>query len=564
MRLIHTTEFYLQEFFDLQLPEYAILSHCWTECEVQYRDYAQDTLRNPQAKASKELLECCRTARKKIFDACALARKEGLNWVWVDTCCIDKSSSAELSEAINSMFSWYSKANVCFVFLSDFHGYRSAVMTQDLKACRWFSRGWTLQELLAPRRVLFYNSGIQCIGDRETLATQISSVTGIPLCYLDLSSPIQNSSIAQRMSWASKRSTTRIEDMAYCLLGLFDVNMPLLYGEGTKAFQRLQQAIIAQSDDETIFAWISDTKGDQRGILANAPSEFARTGHIRPIHFENKCPPPTITSRGLQIQYAYAHPLASIWDKGCESVLGQPVSLRLFWKFMRGQRVSLDEQKIFLRLDCVSTDDEGHNSWIGIPLRRDVSTGNWYREDAATLLQTKQQRLPKTLFPSYVRLYPAYVGYRQLYVELYTGLPWKSLLRDSSSTSDEDKVRLAHTTSPAFHTFYSRPVLINLLYQVAKIVSGTSFIWLLCVLHYRLGFASPNLLMCWAYLTAGWHLQGQHANLFLSVFILGIFGWGVNWSTYSSRNLFTALLGFFPMFCLQVYFDKARWEVMPS
>ncbi|KAH7083876.1 hypothetical protein FB567DRAFT_425731, partial [Paraphoma chrysanthemicola] len=169
-----------------------------------------------------------------------------------DWCCIDKSSSSELSESINSMFQWYQNAEVCYVYLADL-ATDSDVSRNSL--CRWFTRGWTLQELVAPKVVKFYDYKWNAIGTKVGLAHVISSSTSIPSHLLLGRSALSDSSIATRMSWAAQRQTTRLEDLAYCLLGIFEVNMPLIYGEDLRAFRRLQEELIKRNNDLTVFAW---------------------------------------------------------------------------------------------------------------------------------------------------------------------------------------------------------------------------------------------------------------------------------------------------------------------
>ena len=196
------------------------------------------------------MLECCKTVAK-----------DGWQWIWIDTCCIDKSSSAELSEAINSMFQWYQNAELCYAYLQDVsiqHGLSPNFnFAKWFRKSRWFQRGWTLQELLAPRYMVFLDTHWRSIGTRSQLMADISTATTIPPHHIVSYS---HCSVAQKMSWAAHRVTTCLEDQAYCLLGLFDISMPLLYGEGPKAFERLQGEILKLSDDETIFAWKGETK----------------------------------------------------------------------------------------------------------------------------------------------------------------------------------------------------------------------------------------------------------------------------------------------------------------
>lgn len=267
MRLINARTLELESFVRTDKPQYAILSHTWSDendDEVTFQDMA---LPAPTSKKGWD----------KIIRTCSMALAEGLEFAWVDTCCIDKSSSAELSEAINSMFDWYRSASVCYVFLSDLDspGHDSS----DLLKCRWWARGWTLQELLAPSTLRFYDRNWLFRGSKEELAFNISQSTGIPIDALmrpitDVLHPFPGLSIATRMSWAAERNTTRVEDEAYCLLGIFGVNMPLLYGEGRRAFQRLIEEIIKRSNDNTVFAHSCDA------LIANSSRQFAGFGHL--------------------------------------------------------------------------------------------------------------------------------------------------------------------------------------------------------------------------------------------------------------------------------------------
>ncbi|KAI1795432.1 hypothetical protein LXA43DRAFT_1058566 [Ganoderma leucocontextum] len=193
----------------------------------------------------------------KIRECCILAAKHGYKWLWVDTCCIDKTSSTELSEAINSMFRYYQRARVCYVYLYDVavSGSQGEITGPNpaFRESRWHGRGWTLQELLAPEFVAFYSRDWQPLGSKTDLAPLLEHITGIPRSVLTLQTHLAD--ISQRMGWAAKRKTTRPEDEAYCLMGIFHVNMPLLYGEGSKAFLRLQEEIMKQSQDTTLFSW---------------------------------------------------------------------------------------------------------------------------------------------------------------------------------------------------------------------------------------------------------------------------------------------------------------------
>ncbi|KAH7138397.1 heterokaryon incompatibility protein-domain-containing protein, partial [Dendryphion nanum] len=243
------------------LPPYAILSHTWgnNNEEVTYQDLLNDI--GGEKVGYRKLVLCGRQAAQ-----------DGFQYFWVDTCCIDKTSSAELSEAINSMYSWYQAAGVCYAYLAD-------VKSKDsLSTSKWFTRGWTLQELLAPQEVVFFGGEWNLLGTRVEMREQLSECTQIPVSMLSQEKLIETFSIAQRMSWAADRRTSRIEDIAYCLMGIFDINMPLIYGEGENAFIRLQEEIMKISDDHSIFAWRSSDK--RGGCLATSPASFRNSSNI--------------------------------------------------------------------------------------------------------------------------------------------------------------------------------------------------------------------------------------------------------------------------------------------
>ncbi|KAK0386524.1 hypothetical protein NLU13_6359 [Sarocladium strictum] len=213
---------------------------------------------------------------------------------------------SELAESINSMFRWYNIAAVCIAFLGDFDA--SGGDWKLLDQARWFTRGWTLQELVAPQEVFFYDKDWTLFGTRSSLVAQLSSITAISGSVL---SPPEGSLIRdlldeipvdRRMSWASNRQTTKKEDTAYCLLGIFGVNMPMLYGEGSQAFVRLQEEIIEDNNDLTIFAWLTEDGQPYRGIFATSPAEFVNTGTLEPINDSKFNPDFAPSNKGLRIQ----------------------------------------------------------------------------------------------------------------------------------------------------------------------------------------------------------------------------------------------------------------------
>ncbi|KAF5340091.1 hypothetical protein D9758_013177 [Tetrapyrgos nigripes] len=267
MRLLHTKTLKLEEFYT-DIPPYAILSHTWEKEEITFQD-----IQNLEVAKGK-------AGYAKVENACKRARQYNFDWIWIDSCCINKESSAELSEALNSMYQYYEDAEVCYAYLSDVSGKihpRDAGST--FRSSRWFKRGWTLQELLAPSYVVFLDQEWVKLGTRWNLRDVVSAITSIPTRVFE-NGDIDGFSIAQRMSWAAYRETTRAEDQAYCLLGIFGVNIPPIYGEGAaKAFMRLQQEIIKISDDRSIFAWVASTN-TPRGLLARSPYEFRLAGDI--------------------------------------------------------------------------------------------------------------------------------------------------------------------------------------------------------------------------------------------------------------------------------------------
>ena len=271
------------EFSDDGATEYAILSHRWVGQEVDYDEMVE--LAKMERKERNEIRQ--RDGYRKILQSCERAQKDGYEWLWVDTCCIDKRSSAELSEAINSMYRWYENAKVCYAYLHDVPDPQFPTTSDDERYPdfggwpEWFSRGWTLQELIAPSNVQFLNKNWQSIGDKRTLAPTLVGITGIPVHILIYGLCGNRPCVAQIMSWAANRTTTRVEDRAYSLMGLLDVNMPMLYGEGKKAFRRLQLEIIRASNDQSIFAWDPSMEKEQPGrILAEDPSNFRRCGEM--------------------------------------------------------------------------------------------------------------------------------------------------------------------------------------------------------------------------------------------------------------------------------------------
>jgi hypothetical protein len=369
MRLLNVQSMKLVNFTGA-VPKYAILSHTWTNDELTLQEMLGLTAEIKKKSGYDKIVQCSR-----------ICCERKMTYVWIDTICIDKSSSAELSEGINSMWRWYREAAVCYVYLEDFHApsrvcrydlpkhnqvtenqrllpqevfsfglelnddlseenedliafdnaldsfapsrtvkhapTRDGLSTRlslkrqwrkSLGESRWFSRGWTLQELIAPHNMIFFTKEWEEFDTKARLISDLSKITQISEVVLQ-TGRLETVSIAQRLSWAAKRETTRIEDMAYCLLGILDVNMPLLYGEGVKAFQRLQEEVIKASSDLSIFAWqdqLHDPRTMEqhlyRGLLARHPRDFALCKQMQPSQGSTISSPYMVTNHGLSLR----------------------------------------------------------------------------------------------------------------------------------------------------------------------------------------------------------------------------------------------------------------------
>ncbi|PYI04548.1 HET-domain-containing protein [Aspergillus sclerotiicarbonarius CBS 121057] len=335
MRLLNVRTYRLKEYFDSEIPDYAILSHTWGKNEVTFHDIQAFAKSGYQGQVTDK------EGFRKVKYACQQAARDNLEYVWIDTCCIDNSSSVELSEAINSMYQWYLRSSKCYVYLTDVprdhpevvpdekvrkvsvggrstisvkersSGDSESVMEGPFARCRWFTRGWTLQELIAPSDLTFYGSGWNFLGTKRSLSSLIYVITGIDQRVLqdptDTKESLQSICIAQKMSWAATRRTSRMEDAAYCLLGLFDVHIPILYGEGGAAFIRLQEEIIRTSDDQTLFAWNYCDIERERQYTILAPSSSCFLKNAVQWSRPRSTGPYAMTNRGLHISLPVIH-----------------------------------------------------------------------------------------------------------------------------------------------------------------------------------------------------------------------------------------------------------------
>jgi hypothetical protein len=342
IRLLKVTTKEFEEFNNLgSVPYYAILSHRWNheQGELSYKEFLEGKRDGPKY--------------EKIGQACDAVQhlsqtlKVELHWIWIDSCCINKTDSDEYTEAINSMYEWYARSYVCIAYLKNTDPLNSADPDE------WFARGWTLQELIAPERVLFYNNDWIGCGSRndynpglggghsfQNRSKEIAAITKIEASLLnlekrkDIKRRLDSIPACQKMSWASDRKTTNDEDMAYCLIGIFDIpHMYLKRGEGRRAFIRLQEEIIKQSNDLTLFAWKlsgddantcmennclilndlrpgvlenapffdSSPNSDLHGVFACGPCHFRHAFQIEPTQLAVYNDEIAITSRGVKL-----------------------------------------------------------------------------------------------------------------------------------------------------------------------------------------------------------------------------------------------------------------------
>ena len=268
MRLLDSSSLKITEFSGTNVPDYAILSHIWGDDEVTFEDIENQ---KPSARRKK--------GYAKIWYCCRQARADGHHWVWVDTCCINRKSETELSEAIISMYAWYRDSRICYALL-EYVSRDDGDWEEDVERSRWFTRGWCLQELIAPSTVMFYNANWQYLGTKGSLGRLVRNTTGIPANVMNGIVQPTAYSIGESMSWASSIDTIKSEDKAYCLLGILGSQMQPKYGEGANAFVRLQEEIFMRqgSEDYSVFLWSGDSLSHSGGVFAVEPSMFPREG----------------------------------------------------------------------------------------------------------------------------------------------------------------------------------------------------------------------------------------------------------------------------------------------
>ena len=396
MRLLNVRTYELAE--NLQGTQYAILSHRWYDQEITFRTLDPAKLKDLNIQTPQ---------LEKIRGACARARADRLDWIWMDSCCIDRDSSEQLRRTINSMFQFYQHAAVCYTHLSDVATSESGAgsfqwqeteQQPGLRHSEWFSRGWTLQELLAPRKMIFFDRCWRLIGTKTELASEISRITGIETGYLTGAKDFRSASIATRLSWQAGRKTTEIEDIAYSLLGILDVQLVPMYSEGRQASQRLQVEIIRTNNDESIFAWTSPTAempshsrswaSDQWGLLAPSPDYFAYSrditidrpsiqrppGEIQTIPEGVKFPMPNSERSTMGSRWLIAY-LVTVWT------IVIPAGIALYSYYKHTHR-----EEFRLTLNCRRKDESGRSKAVQVFLCRDTKGDLiWRRSKCAAL-----------------------------------------------------------------------------------------------------------------------------------------------------------------------------------
>ncbi|KAL1948065.1 hypothetical protein VTO73DRAFT_12140 [Trametes versicolor] len=405
---------------DPKMVTYAILSHVWREQKFG-GEQSYDDVRRIQAvvKRSREKSQSRAPGTAeltlyheegtifahpelsdKIKGFCHVAREAGFRLAWNDACCIDKTSSAELSEAINSMYEWYRLSDMCYVYLADVP--KSYVPQEDrsrFKESRWHLRGWTLQELIAPEHIIFLTETWDVLGTKMSLAKTLERITGVDFDILVGRATLNSVSVARRMSWAAKRQTTRVEDRAYSLLGIFGLHMSPIYGEGKNAFLRLQEEIIRTIPDQSIFVWgnirpLKISLNDQWpvenyspsysaqdcGLLASSPTSFSHCSDIEPIASYS-------LAKTLRLQESQIPPVHCLFTPEgvsmrlvCLPLSGVPEIRNAFQGPQSAQDICADcrelgELDTLALLQCQERYGTSTTSLLGLPLHRSGREG---------------------------------------------------------------------------------------------------------------------------------------------------------------------------------------------
>lgn len=263
MKLLHIKTCQVVEVPDSQLPTYAVLSHTWSNQDILASNCRADDLRRLEV-------------HERTIRACQSAAHRGITHLWVDCLCIDSSSSADLDEAVNGSLRRLKKSSVCLAYLDDLPADGPPLDESIWRRCRYWKRAWTLQELIVPTKVEFFDKQWNYRGSKASsdLLPLLSSITGVPRSVLLDGNTLSGISLAVRISWSAGRSTRREEDAVYSLAAITGASMLVRYGEVERAFLQLQEEILNDTKDGSIFAWRSVNNQDIRELLARSPSEF--------------------------------------------------------------------------------------------------------------------------------------------------------------------------------------------------------------------------------------------------------------------------------------------------
>ncbi|CEJ93232.1 hypothetical protein VHEMI08840 [[Torrubiella] hemipterigena] len=298
MKLLQIQTSRIIEILPPNIPKYAILSHTWDVVTKLPPPAAIQWAVDVQSKKYLALLP-------KIIEASRLALEQGIDYLWTDWLCIDSSSSASLEKAVNGALSLLQQCALCIVHLDDLE--KDSFDEEGLAQCRYWTRSWTLQELIIPQNVQFYDASWKLCGEKHDadVSTIVSTVTGIPVPVLVEPDALWDTALAVRMSWAARRTCRREEDIAYSLLALAGVTLQVRYGEGSEAtFLRFQEEVLRNTRDTSLLAWRSSVGDLPRGLLARSPLEFQHfqstpANDSRPWEFDGAM---CFNSRGIQIQ----------------------------------------------------------------------------------------------------------------------------------------------------------------------------------------------------------------------------------------------------------------------
>lgn len=410
MRLLHTKDFRLVEDKDPEFqtdPRYAIVSHRWLPGETESLDFS-----------SRDIAGDSSPVIKKVRGACKQASDDGFSWIWIDSVCIDRSNAVELGRAINSMFKCYRKATICYTYLSDvvmmdtprpdtsiFNRHRedaSADSDDQGEVSEWFSRGWTLQELLAPANMQFFARDWSLIGTKQQLAPLIAKITDIDVGYLTGEKDFREACIAAKLSWMANRRTTEEEDRAYSMLGIFDIPMEVIYGEGKRAFTRLQKHLLETCADESIFAWRTPSAGlpnprgprivlgrDEWGLIAPSPECFAGLGDVVIKRKPGRIARYGVNTAGVYISHTSGRVAVSYgFMKSRLRKLGCHLVFFILWAFWTSLLIDPVTEHYVVGLDCYRKTTDGLKT-ILIHISKPGPEPDSYRRIMCSKLETE-------------------------------------------------------------------------------------------------------------------------------------------------------------------------------